>query len=247
MAKREKQPEKGADPTAWMASFADLLTNLLVFFVLLLSMNAVDNQKLQESLTFFKGALGVLEMGSATGLEIKNPVFTNEKGEPMFLDGAHLLQIYADIFEHSERAAGRLGRESTDSDAVHIYEDERGIHIRLVDQGLFEPGDAILKLDHANLLRRIAHAVGGSPFYVEIEGHTDSRPLGADAAYRSNWELATARAAAVLDFMNDVHPFDPERVKVVGYGPSRPISAEDTAEGRRRNRRIEILLAEPER
>jgi len=245
---KDKAPEPEADATAWMSSFADLLTNLLVFFVLLLSMKAVDDQKLQDSLTFFRGALGPLEMGSGTGVTTIKPVVRDEKGAPMYLDGNDMLQVYADIFESFNEGRGRLGRDQKGTDTIRIYEDHRGIHISLAGEAIFRPGSAELVDTPENdaLLTRIALAVRGTPFDYEVGGHTDDAPVGTDSAFGSNWMLSTARASTLLEELRNRGAFDPSRVRVVGYGASRPVASNDTPEGRRLNRRTELVLVQPE-
>ena len=115
------------------------------------------------------------------------------------------------------------------------------ISINFADPILFAPGSDVLKPSSYPHLRRLVAVFKDLPNPVQIEGHTDNRPLGKGTRFRSNWELSSARAFSVLQFFVK-EGVAPEKLSAVGYGEYKPIQSNDTVEGRSKNRRIEINI-----
>ena len=115
------------------------------------------------------------------------------------------------------------------------------ITIKFSDPILFEPGSDILKASSMPHLKKLVAVFNQLPNPVQIEGHTDNRPLGKRAKFRSNWELSSARAFSVLKFFMD-QGVAPEKLSAVGYGEFKPVRSNDTPEGRSFNRRIEVNI-----
>jgi chemotaxis protein MotB len=111
----------------------------------------------------------------------------------------------------------------------------------LADEVVFEPGQARVRPEGAAVLAEVARAVAGLPNRIVVEGHTDSVPIS-NAQFRSNWELSTARATEVLRHLVDKLGIDPARVSAAGYGEHQPIETNETAEGRARNRRVQLAV-----
>lgn len=113
------------------------------------------------------------------------------------------------------------------------------------DQLLFEPGKAEITLKGSELLTKLSKNLleRYSNCNILVEGHTDDRPVGKKLQFESNWELSTARATAVVRFLQNKAGIDPKRLSATGYSQYRPVASNDTVEGRRQNRRIEIILS----
>jgi chemotaxis protein MotB len=124
---------------------------------------------------------------------------------------------------------------------VEVREDPRGVVLAVPVSSAFADGDAVLSDEAAALVRRIGEAVSRLPYPVRIEGHTDNRPIVTDR-YPSNWELSTARAAAVVAVLVEEGHLAPERFSVAGYAEHRPLADNATAEGRAANRRVDIVV-----
>ncbi len=115
------------------------------------------------------------------------------------------------------------------------------ISINFADPILFAPGSDVLKESSYPHLRRLTAVFKDLPNPIQIEGHTDNRPLGKSSKFKSNWELSSARAFSVLRFFLN-EGVAPEKLSAVGYGEFKPIQTNDTPEGRAKNRRIEINI-----
>ncbi len=118
---------------------------------------------------------------------------------------------------------------------------ENKIRIVFMAPVLFDPGNAFLKTDSLPILQEIVQSLKDLPNSIQIEGHTDDRPLGKGAKFDSNWELSAARAFAVLRFL-EINGIAQQRLSATGYGEFRPMAKNDTPEGRAANRRIEINI-----
>jgi len=132
---------------------------------------------------------------------------------------------------------------------VEVIEAENKLKVIFVDKILFDSGNAEINPRGQELLRVLAMSLAENKNHnILIEGHTDNVPLSAYLMKRfpSNWELSTARASAVAHFFEEKGEIDPQRLSACGYSYHRPVAANDTTEGRRQNRRIEIVLEPPE-
>lgn len=225
--------EEGDDlPTApfWMTTFSDMVTLLLTFFVLIVSMSEVEVKKFKEALSYFQGRTGMLHFESM----IPPIVPQVEKAE-----GAGEVKEQAIRFEELQAylEANQL------ADLVQVDLTERGLEVTIVDSVGFASGSAELLPQARVVLRLIAAVLGRAVDSVEVEGHTDDRPIQT-SAYPSNWELSAARAASVVRFfLEQDTALDPTRYTAVGRGEFHPVASNDTPEGRARNRRVEILFA----
>ena len=115
--------------------------------------------------------------------------------------------------------------------------------IKLTSEVLFSSGSAEIKPTGQKVLSIIAESLNAYPGRaISIEGHTDNRPMSQNARYKSNWELSVARGLAAVNYFQQNNQVDPKRLKVIGYGQYRPVSSNETAEGRKLNRRIEIKI-----
>jgi chemotaxis protein MotB len=116
-----------------------------------------------------------------------------------------------------------------------------GFVVSLKDLGFFNSGQAVLLPGAAGKIRRIATVLEQHGLELRVEGHSDDQPIHTPQ-FRSNWELSTARAMAVLMLLVDDSGVDPRRVSVAGYGEYRPVADNATAEGRQQNRRVDLVV-----
>ena len=144
--------------------------------------------------------------------------------------------------EAKGRLDQRLSSEISDQDVTVGY-DERGLVVRVLDQILFDSGKAKLRPEAHAVLNKVARVLnqeaGDQP--IGIEGHTDNQPIKR-SGWKDNWELSLARARAVLTYLVKERDLAPTRVSAIGYGEYRPIASNDTPQGRRMNRRVEIVV-----
>lgn len=238
---RGSQDEAEEGAPAWMATFADMATLLLTFFILLLSFANLDAVKFREMLGSVKDAFGVQKdvMGdymarSTTALDFTVHTAAQEAE-----------QAQKDQAPSMEQALSIIQALFQDLGAVaEVFLDEEGVTVRVEGRLLFSSGSAQLRPEAGAVMERIAGLLHNYTFDLYILGHTDSVPIET-AQFPSNWELSSARAAAALRYL--VHrAVDPRRLVSVGFADSRPIDTNATPEGRSRNRRVEFLFKSPE-
>jgi chemotaxis protein MotB len=213
-----------------MMTYGDLVTQILIFFVLLFSISSIDAQKFQAALLSLQGALGFLT-GSTTTEEPKTP-----DGNLDDLDARDHQQMQGvlELIEHRLQAAGLKATVSTDLE-------ERGLVIRFMDSVLFDLGRADIKPLGRQTLDNLAPTLAEIPNQVRVEGHTDNLPI-VTAAFPSNWELSTTRATNVVRYLIEGRGLDPRRMSAAGYGEWRPVAPNDTPADRQRNRRVDIVI-----
>ncbi len=230
MADQEKKcPECPPGAPVWMCTFADLMSLLLCFFVLLLSFAVMDQQKYQIVAGSMKDAFGI-QQDKPVEDEIK-------KGNEMISADFQTvpLQIQMEMAEHftQEIAGGELETEYAPS----------GLILRIKGNMAFDSGRARLRPEFLPLLDKIGRLAQRAELMVEVSGHTDTLPLRAgQSSFSSNWALSAARAVAVVEYLLDKYQLPASRLAAIGYAYGQPIASNSTPEGRARNRRVEFKV-----
>ncbi|WP_297442564.1 flagellar motor protein MotB [Sulfurimonas sp.] len=234
MAKK-KCPECEECLPAWLAAFGDLMSLLLCFFVLLLSMSSMDAKKISEAIGSLSGAMSVLEDGTKTEISKKRiqestPIESQDET--------------SEVVNRIQQAAGDANEmmEKTQSPTVTVEEAQDGFVIKLPASLLFKPGSATIENQDALLfLKRIALITQELPNEMEVsaQGHTDDVQPGADSPFKDNWELSAARAISVVHELI-LDGIAPKRLSASGYAQYRPIATNATPAGREKNRRVEL-------
>lgn len=234
---KKKCPDCPKCLPGWLAAFGDLMSLLLCFFVLLLSMSTMDAKKVQEAIGSLAGALSVLEGGTKTEISRERqqqatPIESQEETSNRVVT----TQLKKTITEINEMLKTSGGPE------VQVEEAEDGFIIRLPSGLLFAPGSAVIQNEDALLfLKRIALIVKKLPqnMQVNAKGYTDDVPPPATSPYKDNWELSTARAVSVVKELIK-NRVDPKRIIASGRAQYDPIASNATSEGRAKNRRVEL-------
>ena len=125
---------------------------------------------------------------------------------------------------------------------AEVEKDGDSIIIRLGQQDSFQSGSADLQNSFASTLSSVGEALGQTGGTVRVEGHTDNVPIAFSERFKSNWDLSSARSASVANYLLDNTPVEPGRVTITGFADSKPIADNNTAEGRAKNRRIEVIV-----
>jgi chemotaxis protein MotB len=232
---RKKKPEEEpGGMERWLITYADLITLLLAFFILMYTMSKQDNKKYQEVAAhlkaIFSGNVGIMARGN---LPIKTPT------EVSFKDTSDAGAL-RERLEKEIRTLGEQDKDNT-SGKISLINDERGLVVRAMEKAFFETGKADLSSKASRALDGIAPVLKSTPNHVRVEGHTDNVPINT-SEFRSNWELSVRRATEVVRFLIERHGFPPDRISVSGYAEYRPIAPNDTPENRSSNRRIEIII-----
>ncbi|WP_419393575.1 flagellar motor protein MotS [Cytobacillus praedii] len=238
MMKLKRRPAgqaKGAP--GWMVTFSDLVTLILVFFILLFSMSQIDMIKFKaitESFQehFFDFYPSMVPLDNPAVGETDSP--EKDSGNDMSEESLQNLLTEVQSF---------LDKNDLD-DVIIANRTERGVVLVLQEQVLFDPGQATLLGDSHAFLNKVGELLVKLPNLVKVEGHTDDIPMSS-FRYPSNWELSAARASSVINYLMANHQLDSRRFIAVGYADTRPIVSNDSPENRQKNRRVEIIISDP--
>ncbi|ACU90812.1 OmpA/MotB family protein [Desulfomicrobium baculatum] len=234
MARRKKRAELESPGASWMVTFADLMTLLLSFFVLLLSMSSMDKSILRDVVSHFVGDMGLAPKKGAgrltTKFEFMNRIIENPA------EALHDPQRIKDLLFPDEVLPEGMAR-STLNENLQILVRPEGIALVLSDGMLFGVGESALTEDSRKLLSEFAQFLASVTMPVNVAGYTDNIPAG----QKDNYMLSSERAMSVLTFFLQ-QGFDPRRFSVSAYGEAFPLGDNATPEGRAKNRRVEILL-----
>ena len=261
MAKK-KQEEAPKGSPAWMATFSDLMNLLLCFFVLLFSMSSIDAAKFEKVVESFNQTFSVLNGGATAigdGLLISNGVsqlnelddYINSTGK---MDEGQIVdedvaggqeKLEEAKMEESEQLAEQIQEAVDEKDMgseIDIEFNSQYVLLTMKGALLFDSGSVLLKEEAKPVLDQVGlilerYATG----LIEIEGHTDNVPMSG-AKYSNNNELSSGRALSVFDYLMSITNLDPAHVKHAGRGEYVPVADNSTAEGRTRNRRVEIKI-----
>ncbi len=237
--KKEKQIDKGAPK--WMVTFSDLMTLILVFFILLFSMSAVDAQKFRAISESFQQRQIFDFLSSA--IEFENPSNGDGNAEQA-LDGNNEFEPKPDEMEALLKEVQDFLKNNQLTDVISATRDDRGVVLVLQERTLFETGEAELLPEAIPFLSKVGTLLESIPNLVRVEGHTDSRPIST-FRYPSNWELSAARASSVIRYLIDTYELDPARFISVGYGDTRPAVPNTSVENMQENRRVVIVISDP--
>ncbi len=222
----------------WMGTFADLVTLLMCFFVLLFAMSTTQEESFKELVKSLQSALGVQQLpeaGTREGLIMKNIPDLEPKTEAVDELGGMVQkevdQIISDVRELI--MFNQLGG------MVRVHENEDGAVISISDMILFPAGKVTLGAEGLEIMGKVAKVLTQFAYQIKVAGHTDNTPIRT-SRFPSNWELSANRAADVVRFLIK-RGVDPTLLAAVGYGSQRPVATNDTAEGRGQNRRVEII------
>ncbi|MEZ4250381.1 MAG: flagellar motor protein MotB [Polyangiales bacterium] len=222
---------------AWMATFSDLATLLLTFFVLLLSFANMDVTEFKEMMGSVREAFGVQfrTRGDFEALA-ESPISIGDRPP------AELAEV---VRQDGEQVAElvRALQEREIFDDVEVFADREGIAVRVRDCVLFDTGNATLREDAPPLLTELGAIISSDvgAYGVIVEGHTDDRPIHTER-FPSNWELSTARATTVLRHLLDESHVDPARLSAAGFADMRAISPNVDDAARAQNRRVEFVF-----
>lgn len=221
-----------------MTTYSDMVTLLLVFFVLLFSFSVINVVKFQRFLASFQG-IGILERGTDILQETEPTPNPYAEAEPNFIDPAALAQA-REIMETYQSVQNFLAQNGLE-DMVEVRYEEGGVALDIKERILFDSGKADLKPEAMVVLDKLATFLDKLPNSIRVEGHTDNRPINTPE-FPSNWELSAARAIRVIRYFIEKHGLEPARFTAVGHGEYRPLVPNDSPENMAQNRRVVILL-----
>ncbi|MGO0881339.1 flagellar motor protein MotB [Clostridioides difficile] len=229
------EDEKEENNERWLLTYSDLITLLMIFFVIMYSMSNVDAEKykqLSQSLnSAFGGSPGVIEGGQSKMEPVVDPNNNN-------LDSLQ----NPEVKEVAENIQNYLN-ESGLSNSVSLKAQDRGLVISLKDTILFDTGKAVIINDSRDKIIKIGKMLNEMNSYIRVEGHTDNLSIK-NSEFKSNWDLSVMRATNVVQLLIDSAGIAPNKLSAVGYGEFRPIADNSSPEGKSKNRRVDIVLVD---
>lgn len=226
----------------WRTTFNDLMTLLMVFFVLLFSLGGMSKLNETRFLNKLQSGLGIMKEGQMTAVGVVEPVMElpMEKREEIevLMQAMRMERGVDQLIEELKAGFGRPGLDLTKN--VEAILTPEGIRIRVGGDLLFASGEAELSPRARQVLLSLADFLNSVSNDIVVEGHTDNVPLRG-RRFASNWELSVARATNVVKYLAGMG-IAQRRLSATGYGETRPIRSNDTEEGRALNRRVEILI-----
>jgi len=252
MARKKKHPEH-ANHERWLVSYADFITLLFAFFVVMFAASNSDQKKVGQVAQAVQGAFRDMAIFAPGGKMV--PLY-DDGGLPT--DTKNVIGNTHSAFDNTRLSAkGKAGgkptmstireelegtlKEEVDRHLVHLSEDSRGLTISLAEAGFFTPGSAVMPAKSLEVVDRIAATLRPLSYNIRVEGHTDNAPIHT-SQFPSNWELSTARATFLLQYLISNAEIPAQRLSAVGYGEYRPVASNDTPEGRSANRRVDLVV-----
>lgn len=265
MMARRRAIEDPVSHERWLVSYADFITLLFAFFVVMYSISQVNQGKykvLSETLTeaftstqidtgksppdltldpFQVGELA--KSNPLNVIELESPIIKQNEGERdakqdgVITEQGGLPNQFEQLSNQVEKAFG----DFVDSDLISVRGNEEWLEVEMKSSLLFETGQATLNTQALELLGGIAELLKGGTNPVKVEGFTDNVPINT-SQFPSNWELSTARAAAVVKLFTE-EGLAPSRFAAIGYGEHQPVAPNDTPEGREKNRRVVLMIS----
>ncbi|NPV28864.1 MAG: OmpA family protein [Firmicutes bacterium] len=218
--------EKGPSMERWLLTYADMITLLMIFFILMYVMSSINMQKFRA----LAAALNVALKGEPTGIFREGgPSFMPGEGE----EASQMANVQRELEAYLEK--------QNLANLVTIREEERGLVVSFQETVLFPRGSATLTPEARRIIAQVGAILKDLPNYIRVEGHTDNLPINTPQ-FPSNWELSSARATNVVRELIAASQIPPARLSATGYGEYRPRYPNDSEAHRQLNRRVDILI-----
>lgn len=252
MARHKKHPEH-ENHERWLVSYADFITLLFAFFVVMFATSQSDKGKAQQVSDSVKKALdgdhvsamvaavlggSPVQTGPGAAM-LKGPAGVATPGEPRPEEVRRQQQL-AELLPSLQVLSSELKAE-IEKGEIKISMEDRGLVVSFAQAALFPSGEDIIAGNAYDGLGKVASAITQLPNPVRLEGHTDARPIST-ARFHSNWDLSAARAIALLKILTDRFHVPSNKLSVAGYADTAPLVSNDTEVGRTRNRRVDIIV-----
>lgn len=231
MAKKKKH-EEHENHERWLVSYADFITLLFAFFTSMYAISTANEGKFRAMSQSLRAAFSESifttsekQGGGSSFIRDMKPSMLSESN------------IYTNKFQRIRDALSEIQKEGR----LTLLMEEQKITIRISEGILFEPSSDEFVKGGLPVLDEIAAVLKDMPNSIKIEGHTDNIPTNTER-FPSNWDLSSARAVKILKYFISAHRYDPTKLSATGYGEYRPVTSNDTPEGRARNRRVDIMV-----
>ncbi len=254
--RRKKAAEEEGNNERWLITYSDLITLLMVFFVLMYSMSQVDIAKYSAvanslSLVLTGQSMSMMEApgpSMAEGLSSSDQAAAAAAAAAAMANQAQMEEIEAIITKFIETRDSQISSSGSNdsettrlSEQIIIYEQERGLVISFKDALLFGSGSSDLTPVAREIIKEVGKPLVGIPNYIRVEGHTDDLPINT-SKFPSNWELSVMRATNVVHVLSEASGISADRLAAIGYGENRPLVINDSDKHRAMNRRVDLVI-----
>jgi chemotaxis protein MotB len=231
----------------WLVSYADFITLMFAFFVVLFATAQADKKKeaaVSQAIDQAFRTLGLFQPAKIDSHEkavaISDDQATAQVNIVMGEELAETAAVKEDLTRLERELQGKLSNQIAEH-VVSLRIGRDGLVISLREAGFYDSGSAVPHTASMSSLDSIADTLKSSPYDIRIEGHTDNVPIHT-GQFDSNWELSTARATRLTRLFIERHGFQPARLSASGYAEFHPVACNGTAEGRSENRRVDIIV-----
>lgn len=260
MARRRH--EEHVNHERWLVSYADFITLLFAFFVVLYASSQVDKRKVGKLALAIQVAFQQMGVFETSNTQI--PLSDSEavpfsqvqvvENTERTADMERFVQPMKGILAPTPNAPMKNIQEELEkalspeikNKIVEVRARREGLVVSLREVGFFESGIATMRPSSKGAIDRLAAVLGSRSEFLRIEGHTDNVPIHS-ARFASNWELSSGRATELIKLFVERYHFDPTRLSAAGYAEFHPVASNDTPEGRARNRRVDVVILNPVR
>ncbi|HRC60740.1 MAG: flagellar motor protein MotD [Propionivibrio sp.] len=246
---RRKHEEEHDNHERWLVSYADFITLLFAFFVVMYALSTVNEGKYRILSDSMSSAFRNVQVNSSSPLPVTltPPIPVIQKPRAAERAQEAVKQKRRDKMRNVAQDILEVMAPLIEQGKVRVIETSRGVTIEINDSILFSPGQALLQPALVKAMGAIADVLAPTDFPITIEGHTDNVPINT-LQFPSNWELSAVRATTVLRLFVD-SGVAPDRLTAIGFADTRPVEPNLLADGRARNRRVTILIdsADPEK
>jgi chemotaxis protein MotB len=244
---RRRRTKPHINHERWLVSYADFITLMFAFFVVLYASSQADKKKQAQVSQSINQAFKVLGLFQATStVSPSTPIASSTDPEVSTVnivlgeDLAASQEVKQDLTRIQHELQGKLSNQIAQHVvAMHLGHD--GLVISLREAGFYDSGSATPHANSLGSIDSIASSLERVPYDIRIEGHTDDVPIHT-SEFESNWELSTARATRMAKIFIERHHFSPGRLSASGYAEFHPVASNATAEGRGQNRRVDIIV-----
>lgn len=232
---KKKKAEGHNNSERWLLTYSDLITLLMIFFVVMYALSNVDVAKYKQISESLRVAMG----GGKTIIGSEDTANVSSEIKP--INDNQTSETEKAKMEELKKSVDKYLQQNGLSESVSTKIDERGLVVSINDTLFFDTGKADIKPEFAKKLIEIGKILNQINNYVRIEGHTDNVPIKT-SEYNSNWQLSAARAANVTELLVNQAGIAPQKLSAIGYGEFRPISDNTSEAGKAKNRRVDIII-----
>lgn len=259
---KKKAEEDEVDANAWMITFSDLLTLMLTFFVMLLTMSSMETKELNEAFGIFRaggdstvkgdqsGAFGMFSAGGTDAISgaqegLLDLPFKNISVSKMRSDSEELESLLDKLARDAERKITDFSEEEVNEiKKIGVKYLPKGITVYLPNTLFFKPEKADINPHSMKVLELLGNWVQSTPYFVKIEGHTDNSRINT-LEFPSNWELSATRANRIMRYFSNNGFIDLQRILAFGYSGFQPLPLNESIKNQRKNSRIEVVFERP--